>query len=157
MTRILAITFLAVAFLGCRDETSTGPHGGLTGIYVLRSVNGVPVPAAANGSGLTDFTIIADTIRVYRDGYATEVVVTSRPGIEGVQRVDQELQLSWGEGYVTFDAEYRCRDALGVTLASCIAPPHHSGLRSSFDLTFTYSVMYRVPMVFERVGPILPE
>jgi len=157
MTRILAITLLAIVLGGCRDNTPSGPHGGLTGIYVLRSINGVPLPTAGNGSGLTDFTIIADTIRVYRDGYATEVVVTSRPGIEGVQRVDQELQLSWGEGYVTFDAEYPCRDALAAALASCIAPPHHSGLRSSFDLTFTYSVMYRVPMVFERVGPILPE
>jgi len=157
MTRLLAIMLVATVLGGCRDNDPTGPHGGLTGIYVLRTINGASLPAAGNGSGMTDFTIIADTIHTYRDGYALEVIVTSRPGASGVQRQQQELQLSWGEGYVTFDAEYPCRDMLAGAMASCVAPPHHKGERSSFDITFTYSVMYRVPMVFERVGPILPE
>ena len=154
MTRFLAISLLAFVVVGCRDNDPTGPHGGVTGIYVLRSINGVALPAAGNGSGMTDFTIIADTLHVYRDGYAIEVLVTSRPGVAGVKRQEQELQITYTDaGYVGFDADYPCKD----TLASCLATPHHRGERSSIGLTFTYSAMYRVPMNFERVGPILPE
>ena len=154
MTRFLSITLLAIVLAGCRNNDPTGPHGRVTGIYVLRTVNGAPLPAAGNGSGMTDFTIISDTLHVHQDGYAVEVLVTSRAGVAGVQRQEQELQITYTDaGYVGFNADYPCKDQL----ASCIAPPHHKGERSSFSMTFTYSVMYRVPLVFERVGPILPE
>jgi hypothetical protein len=155
--RRLALTLFAVVLGGCNDNEPTGPHGAVTSIYVLRTINGASLPAAGNGSGMTDFTIIADTITVYQDFHAVEVLVTSRPGESGVTRREQELQFAYGPGFVDFDVEYPCKDQLAVAVASCIAPPHHRGARSSFDMTFTYSVMYRVPMVFERVGPILPE
>ena len=101
--------------------------------------------------------MIADTIRVYEDGFGVEVLMTSRPGVSGIQRQEQELQLTYGEGYVTFDVDYACKDQLATFAASCIAGPHHRGVRSSNGMMFTYSVMYRVPLVFERVGPILTE
>ena len=157
MTRHFAIVLLALAGLACRTGEQTGPHGFLTSIYVLRSVDGVALPTAGNGNSMTDFTLIADTIRVYENGFGVEVLVTSRPGVAGVQRQEQALQLSYDKGFVAFDVEYPCKDVLATSAASCIAPPHHRGVRSSFDMTFTYSVMYRVPLVFERVGPILPE
>lgn len=157
MNRPLAIVLLSFAVGGCDPDKRTGPHGSVTGIYALRTINGIALPAAGNGQDLTDFTVIADTIRVYEDGFGVEVIVTSRPGQTGVQRQEQELQLSYDQGYVAFDVEYPCRDVLASSAASCIAPPHHRGVRSSNGMTFTYSVMYRVPLVFERVGPILPE
>ena len=157
MTRRFAIVLLALALGACRTSEHTGPHGDLTSIYALKSVNGVSLPAAGNGSGMTDFTVITDTIRVYEDGFGVEVLVTSRPGETGVQRQEQELRLFYAQGYVAFDVEYPCRDVLSASTASCIAPPHHRGVRSSNGMTFTYSVIYRVPLVFERVGPILPE
>ena len=147
------VALLAFALGGCHDEDPTGPHGHVTSIYVLRTVNGVPLPAAGNGSAMTDFTMIADTIHVYEDGYGVEVAMTSRPGTTGIQRQEQPLQVTYGEGQVAFDVNYECKDQL----ASCIAGPHHRGVRTSNGMTFTYSVMYRAPLVFERVGPILPE
>lgn len=155
MRRCFAILFIALG--ACRSSEHTGPHGDVTGIYVLRSVNGVSLPTAGNGSGMTDFTVIADTIRVYEDSFGVEVIVTSRPGVSGVQRQEQELKLIHDEAFVDFDVEYPCKDNLAASSASCIAPPHHRGVRSSNGITLTYSVMYRVPLVFERVGPILPE
>jgi hypothetical protein len=155
MKRLTAIALLATVLGSCRDNDPTGPHGGVTGVFVLRSINGVALPAQGNGGGMSDFTIIADTLHVHADGFAIEVIVTSRPGVPGVQRRTQELHLDYDEGYVTFDAEYPCRDVIGIS-ASCVAPPHHQGEQASFSMTFTYSVLYRVPMVFERVGPILP-
>ena len=150
-------TMFAIAMLGCHGNEPTLPHGAVTSVYALRTVQGVPLPAPGNGIAMTDFTIIADTIIVYRDFHAIEVLVTSRPGVPGITRQERELDFSYGPGYVTFDAEYPCKDQLGAVLASCVAPPHHRGERSSFDMMFTYSVMYRVPMTFERIGPILPE
>ena len=155
MRRRFAILLLALG--ACRSDEHTGPHGYVTGIYVLRSVNGAALPTAGNGNAMTDFTIIADTLRVYQDDYGVEVLITSRPGIVGVIRQEQELRLIHDEAFVDFDVEYPCRDNLAASSASCIAPPHHRGVRSSNGLTFTYSVMYRVPLVFERVGPILSE
>lgn len=155
--KFLAITLLAIGLVACHDNNPTGPHGDVTGIYVLRKIDGVALPTAGNGISVTYFTIIADTIRVHEDGFATEVIVTTLPGFPAIQRSEHELEISYGPGHVTFEANYPCKDYFALAATSCIAPPHHTGLRSSNGMTFTHSVMYRVPMDFERVGPILPE
>ncbi len=151
---------LSLGVVACSSSDPTGPHGSLTSVYVARTVNGVALPTEGNGEAMTTFTLVADTIKVYEDGHAVEVLVTSRPGVPGVARQVQPMQFTYDEGYVAFDVAYPCNDtpaASTASITSCIAPPHHQGVRSSNGMTFTSSAMYRVPVVFERVGPILPE
>ncbi len=159
MTRQFTCMLLLLAIGGCRDTGDpVGPHGEVTSVYVLRSIDGVSLPAPGNGDGMTDFTVIADTVRVYEDGHGVEVMVTSRPGVSGVQRQEQPLQLTSIEGTylegIAYDIEYPCQDQPAASMASCLAPPHHRAMVGTNGMIFTNSKMYRVPMVFERVGPM---
>jgi hypothetical protein len=146
--RLLAVTCLAA----CRSGDVDGPAGPLTGIYVLRSIDGAPLPAFANGAQMTEFRIAADTLRLDESGNGVEVIVRARSG-EPVERESVNFKLV--RSGRAFRVDYFCPD--GGVLASCLAGPHHVGRFTSIGLTFDGSAMYRVPMVYERVTPFVDQ
>lgn len=153
--RRITLALLVAAVSGCQSESSTAPLGNLTGTYVLRSINGVTLPTLGNGASMTDFTMLADTLRFYDSGQGVEVSVTTRPGVAGT-RVESERFRTTSPSAGTLEIAYYCADGDPAPLASCIAPPHHQGAFTATGLTLSASVMYRAPLVYERVGGSAP-
>ena len=64
---------LLLALAGCDD--ATGPRTSLEGTWVLRTVDGARLPAVTQeGAGLR-YTLLADTLRLTREGLASRVQV----------------------------------------------------------------------------------
>lgn len=145
------LTALTATLLGCDAEEIAAPRGDLIGTYVLRSVSGNPLPTLGNGTSMTNFTIIADTIRLYSSGEGIEVLVSQYDGA-AVQRVVQTFTAT-APSPSRLDIEYECNDVRVQSMASCLAPPHHRLLTTATGLTMDVSALYRTPMVFERVSP----
>ncbi len=147
----IALALLTATVLGCGSEEIVAPRGRLIGIYVLRTVAGSPVPTLGNGASMTNFTVIADTIRLYSSGDGTEVLVSQYDGAVARRQVQTFTVTTPSPG--RFDIEYACNDVVVRATASCLAPPHHRLLTTATGLTMDASAMYRTPMVFEKVSP----
>ena len=156
MTRTgISFALLLLTSVACSSEDVTAPRGDLLGTYVLRTVSGNALPTLANGEFMTDFTVIADTIRLYSSGDGTEVLVSQRAG-ESVRRQVQSFTVS-APSAGRLDIDYGCNDVIvrsagAQSLSSCIAPPHHRLLTTETGITIDQSAMYRTPLIFERVG-----
>lgn len=153
--RRITLALLVAAVSGCQSESSTAPLGNLTGTYVLRSINGVALPTLGNGASMTDFTMIADTLRLYDSGQGVEVSVTTRAGVAGTQVQSERFRTS-SPSAGTLEIAYYCADGDPAPLASCIAAPHHQGAFTATGLTLSASVLYRAPLMYERVGGSAP-
>lgn len=153
--RLISLAWIGLALCACRSERSTAPLGTLTGTYVLRSINGVALPAMGNGASMTDFTMIADTLHLYDSGQGVEVSVTTRAGVAGTRVQSERFRTSWPSAG-TLEIAYYCADGDPAPLASCIAAPHHQGAFTATGLTLSASVLYRAPLMYERVGGSAP-
>ena len=66
---------LALALAGCGDDDVLGPGTPLEGTWVLRTVDGARLPAVTQEGGGMRYTLLADTLRLARDGTASRVQV----------------------------------------------------------------------------------
>ncbi len=157
--RIPPFALTAWMLASCQQGGSTTPRptgddqgesGGLAGLYVLRSLAGSPPPVVGNLAA--NLVVIGDTIRLGSGGSGIErgvelAIDETLPEGEIKRRYAREF--SYRRSGSRIEVDFACpTDALIL----CIAPPHFVGRLTAEGLEFTYSVLYRTPLVYERVG-----
>ena len=143
---LAALLGLLLAAAACDPLTDNVPR---VGTFVLRSVDGEPVPTALFANENVTTVVVADTIVLYENGTAEESSVRryqytagTTPG--SVDRSTQRLDYHQTAGGV--ELVYRCSPN-----ASCIGPPHLVGRFTEDGMQLDYALYFRVPLVFERV------
>ena len=134
-----------------RDAAVQELGDGAPGIYVLRSIAGVPVPAVLVSHESYHAVMTADTIFLHADGTgatsSTKRVTEEVPAGERTAREQTGFTYKLTGSRLT--AEIPC-----PPLASCLAPPHYTGTIGSAALELDFALNYRVPMRYAKVaGP----
>jgi hypothetical protein len=116
--RRLLVVLATVAAAGCAD--STAPVRNATGVFVLRSFDGQPLPALTQDYPTLRFFLVADTIVFYGNGEYTESSVIR---VESTQPPSVNDQGGRSEGTFairgdSIDFHLRCPPG-----ALCIMPP----------------------------------
>lgn len=145
--RTLTIPALLVAgaLIGC---SATEPRQ-LDAEFTLDAVAGDPIPAVVIDNEFISVSVIADTIRLFRDGTGERAIVTdvTEGAAITVDRRDRELTkliYSLRDGH--FEAEFFCpADAL------CAPPPHLVGTLQGTSLNLTLGTGWRAPLTYTRV------
>jgi hypothetical protein len=115
--------------------------------YVLRSIDGDPLPAVFRDGDFATLSIIADTLFLAVDGTGYEVQL-----LESISKADghshayssvSDLEYTVTDGNIS--VAYECPD-----MASCIAPPHMVGAITITGIVFDVA-LGRVPLQFERL------
>lgn len=130
---VLALTLAALFAMGC-DSDPIAPSD-VAGRYVLLSIDGDALPAAAGYQGPADgpITVIADTLRLAADGSGSLVrVEETSPDEQSRYRLETELHYETTEGgiAITFDCPPEA-------LMLCIAGPHMTARLGATGLTAT--------------------
>ena len=127
----LLASFVALLAAGC-DSEPLAPSA-VAGTYVLQSINGSPLPAAAGYQGPADeaIVVIADTLSLAADGTGSIVRVEETSAGES-SRVRRESALHFETGddgiAITFDCPSNA-------LMLCVAGPHVAARLSSTGLS----------------------
>ena len=135
-----------VAFvLGCGDPVEPLAFED----YVLRTIDGDPLPAVFIDNAAVATWILTDTLHLVEDGTGwrrtlTLLVIPGGNPSERLSSLETPLTHRVVSGRV--EIELACEDT-----ASCIAPPHLAGDRTPSGLRFDVA-LGRVPLVFERLG-----
>jgi hypothetical protein len=117
-THRLLLLLGAVLAAGCADATA--PARTTTGVFVLRSFDGQPLPALTQDYPTLRFFIVADTIVFFDTGEFTESSVMR---VESTQPPSVNFQGGGSEGTFAFrgdSIDFRLRCPPG---ALCIMPP----------------------------------
>ncbi|MEX2179944.1 MAG: hypothetical protein WD801_14615 [Gemmatimonadaceae bacterium] len=137
--------------LGC---TPTEPRP-VEAEFVAQSVGGESLPALVVSGEFATITLLADTIRIYRDGTGFRVTVVHAvtdyveiPETGPVKRYENTFSYRYVDG--VFELEYPCPD-----VASCVAPPHFTGTFSG-DQLFGSDVAWHDKQVQYRVVGTAP-
>lgn len=143
---VLAATVLALALTQC-DGFVDPPE--LTGLFVVESINGVPLPAAWVQGAWGRQEVLADTFRLYADGTGEEHVVrryvTTPPTVPDTRRDRFRFDYTLGaDGAI--EIGYECRD-----VALCIAPPHLVGQLSDTGMHLTSAIDQGQVLVLRRL------
>jgi hypothetical protein len=117
---VLALSFTALFAIGCGNDPIAPSE--VAGTYVLLSIDGNALPAAAGYQGPADgaVIVIADTLRLAADGSGSLVRVEQPfPDPSSVERFESTLHYHTTQGglEITFDCP---PDALML----CVAGPH---------------------------------
>lgn len=154
--RVVVCAAAACWLLGsCQGGSTTpqgdlGESGGPAGLYVLRSLAGIPPPVVGNQAA--NLVVIGDTIRLRAGGTGIETgmelaIDATMP--QGEIKRAYEREFSYRLSGDRIEVEFPCpRDALML----CAAPPHYVGSLTAEGLEFGYALYYRTPLVFQRVG-----
>jgi len=135
---VLCILFAAGCSLVQEPQAFLGTR------YVLRSIEGVPLPAryAENRSLTTLMT--ADTLELRDDGTGAWRPTTLEPETSVQSR--QNTEVTFTRSGNTISVVMRCPPG-----ALCIRPPHLVGTISDNGIVFTESLVSRAPLVFDRI------
>jgi hypothetical protein len=109
--RLLCASVVLIAGVACDDPLR--PED-VVGTYVVRTVRGEPLPMIAWQTETDTARLVADTLRLRRDGTGTEVSVYELTGDVqlAASRVEQDIQFEIRDGRL--DGGYVCR---GLCLA----------------------------------------
>lgn len=125
------------------------PSPARVGTFVLRSVDGEPVPTVLAANDVVSTTVLDDRIILYDDGTAEKIIEVryTVPGATSPGEVDRSRStLDYHETAGGIELNYRCADN-----ASCIGPPHLVGRMTETGLQLDQALNYRVPLVYERI------
>ena len=139
-----------VALLSSCALEPTGRDGQTGNTFVLRTVDGVAVPAVVVSNSHVEAVKLADTIWLRANGTGREVTV---------ERSSSDIALPPGEHTYRYEREFTYRVSAGdlevefpcPANASCVAPPHYLGKLTADVLRLDYALYYKVPLVFERI------
>lgn len=144
-----ALATLAVLTLGC--EGSHGPSN-TPRTYVLREVQGDPLPTVLYTNEYVAVHVISDTIRLRADGTGTISGVRSS---EPLQPLILPQPPTWGTADIRFrrgidriEIDYVCPPN-----ANCAPPPHLIAVEGNNRLQVTWapSLIGRLPMIYVAV------
>jgi hypothetical protein len=139
VSRVLCILFAG----GC--SLIQEPQQTLATRYVLRSIAGARLPAAYAANSLLTAVMTSDTLELRDDGTGAHRTTLAGPGTpQSSSREDTDLRFTRSGNRIAI--EITC----GIA-AVCVRPPHAVGTISADRIVFTESVIWRVPMVFERL------
>ena len=142
----------AVVLLAC--DNSTEPPPVETTTYVLRQVDGDPLPTVLLATELVQVRVLSDTLRLRSDGSGSisgvreTIPLTPDAPAEGPQPIAIPLhyQTSGNQIEIAFD----CPD-----LAICIPPPHLiANADGGLVVHWAPSLKGREPLVYARVGEL---
>jgi hypothetical protein len=139
---------LAVVVLtACGEPAEPVPYAE----YVLRSIAGERLPAVTTFSLSVDTWILTDTLRLAEDGTGwrrTVILFVTSGGVPSERLHVEERELTHALVEGRLEIVFRCQDT-----GSCIAGPHLAGVFTPAGLSFDVA-MGRVPLLFERLGPV---
>ncbi|HEX8692927.1 MAG TPA: hypothetical protein VF746_10935 [Longimicrobium sp.] len=146
----LAAAALALALAQCRGSVDP-PE--LTGLFVVESLNGTPLPATWVQGAWGRQEVLADTFWLFADGTGVEHVVeryvTTPPTVPDTRRRESRFAYTLGaDGAI--EIGYECNDT-GGTQASCAPPPHLAGQVSESGMRLTWVVGLPQVLVLRRV------
>ena len=162
MKDLLRLVALAatLAAVGCRAAAEPDPFG--TGrVFVLQSIAGVPLPAPEAQYAACGSVVVADTLVLYDNGSGLRRTVQDVPSYEGAvnpetcepaassprKRITQQHEFDYRLSGSAIEVDYPCNDVI-IVMASCIAPPHHTGTLTAAALVFDVSSTGRAPLVY---------
>lgn len=153
MSQIRSVVVIAaLAAFGCSEKQEPTGTAELrrSETYVLRTIDGDPVPAVFNDSEIATERLLADTLILDHGGTGREVqlreVLDKTTGVMNTYTVTNDLTFSVQDGRI--EIAYECNDV--IIFASCIAPPHLVGVVGSTGLLFDHA-LGRTPLAFERI------
>ena len=150
----------ALGTLGCRAAVDPDPFA--TGrVFVLQSIAGLPLPAPEAQSTACGSAVVADTLVLYDDGTGLRRTVEDVPSYQGAvnpetcepaasspkTRVTRQHAFEYRVSGTAIEVDYPCNDVI-IVMASCIAPPHHTGTLAAGGLVFDVSRTGRAPLVY---------
>ena len=149
MRKSLALSFVALAgvLAGCQGDVTTALRVLPVNRFVLRSVQGKPLPTELTFRG-RPARIAADTITLRNDGTGTMrgvlLVRQSDSAVETPVALSLNLRYTLAGSRIGVAGVYNC-PLNGI----CVAPPRFSGNVTSNGIVFDSASDYLVPLVFE--------
>lgn len=158
--RAMAALLGAVTAAGCRAAVDPDPFA-VGRVFVLQSIAGLPLPAPEAQNAACGSVVVADTLVLYDNGTGlrrtTQDVSTYQGAVNPEtcepaasapkKRITQQQEFEYRTSGSAIEVEYPCNDVI-IVMASCIAPPHHSGTLSGPNLVFDQSRTGRAPLVY---------
>ena len=154
------VMLVVAATAGCRSAVDPDPFR--TGrVFVLQSIAGVALPAPEWQNAACGAVVVADTLVLYDNGTGLRRTVQEVPTYQGAvdpetcepaasgpkKRTVQQHEFGYRTAGAAIEVDYPCNDVV-LVMASCIAPPHHTGTISAESLVFDVSITGRAPLVY---------
>ena len=145
----IALAMLAALALGC--EGSHGPSHFLS-TFVLREVQGDPLPTVLYTNEYVEVHVISDTIRLRADGTGTISGVQAseplQPSIAPQPPTWSTADIRFRRGIDRIEIDYVC-----PINANCAPPPHLIAVERENRLRVTWApgMIGRSPMIYEAV------
>jgi hypothetical protein len=136
------VALAALGFAACSDSNAPGLDGR---VYVLRSIDGIALPAPYAENPQLDSRMFADTLVLRDDGTGDWRTVVEESVGGAKQHVVETL--TW-TGTTYIEIAFTCPPG-----ADCIAPPHLAGDVTPGGILFTVSKVTRAPLDFQSVAP----
>ena len=113
--------------------------------YALNSIAGVALPAPYAFNKALNEVIVADTLTLGANGKGVREVVyeTGAAPAARYRTTDEFTYVVVGD---RIQIAFECND-----LASCIAPPHFTGVISASGITLDHSAVTLEPLIYARV------
>ena len=158
--RLVAVMTGVLAMASCKPAAVPDPFGAGR-VFVLQSIAGIPLPAGESQNDACGSVVVADTLVLYDNGTGlrrtTQDVSTYQGAVNPEtcepaasapkKRITQQQEFEYRTSGSAIEVEYPCNDVI-IVMASCIAPPHHSGTLSGPNLVFDQSRTGRAPLVY---------
>ena len=160
LSRAIMVILGAAATAGCRAAVDPDPFA-VGRVFVLQSIAGLPLPAPEAQNAACGSLVVADTLVLYENGTGLRRTVQDVSSYQGAvnpetcepaasapkRRVTEQQKFAYRTSGSAIEVEYPCNDVI-IVMASCIAPPHHSGTLTGGSLVFGESRTGRAPLVY---------
>jgi hypothetical protein len=120
-------------------------------LYVLRTVDGAPLPAVAGSGPGGVFTVRADSLRLEPDGRGVQVTRMLVDLVDG-----EPTEERWETRFTYVLRGHRLELSVVCPpepISSCTAPPHDRGTLTDDGLRLEPSMGYEGPRSYARVAP----
>lgn len=158
--KAMVVMLGAAAAGGCRSGVDPDPFASGR-VFVLQSIAGLALPAPEAQNAACGSLVVADTLVLYDDGTGLRRTVQDVPSYTGAvnpetcepaasspkKRITQQHEFGYRTSGTAIEVGYPCNDVV-LVMASCIAPPHHTGTLSEGSLVFDVSRTGRAPLVY---------
>ena len=147
------LTILVALSVACGESAGPVAPDVVPGTFVLRLVDGDPLPTVLYSNGIFATRVISDTIRLQQDGTGTiagvRETVSLQPGVPGEGPVHIQTNFHFVRVDGRLEITYDCPPG-----ALCIRPPHLIALPQLGGLTVQWGHRDsgRSPMIYQQVA-----